>query len=79
MTFFGFPNVKLLGMWSWRAKALANRGSCISNFTFLRSIRTAAPFTPKSGQKSGLPCFSSTYNMCIDNHGSLVILRSASV
>ena len=42
MAFFGCPNVKLLGMWSWHAKAPQIVVFGISNFTFLRSIRTAA-------------------------------------
>jgi hypothetical protein len=33
----GYPNVKLLGMWSWRAKAAQMAGADISNSTFLRA------------------------------------------
>ena len=35
MAFFDCPNVKLLGMWSWHAKAPQIAVSGISNFTFL--------------------------------------------
>jgi hypothetical protein len=40
--FFGYPDVKLLGMWSWHAKAPQIVVCGISNFTFLRSIGMAA-------------------------------------
>jgi hypothetical protein len=39
-------NVKLLGMWSWHAKAPQIAVSGISIFTFLRSIGTAASVWP---------------------------------
>jgi hypothetical protein len=37
---FGYPNVKLLGMWSWHAKASQIAVFVISKLTFLRSIGT---------------------------------------